>query len=136
MCISPIFTFEMFFVKCGWFDHYVFLVQLLQSTMHIYLQVRCSHFSKQRIQKKLYKTLHSGKGKGSVPFWRTRIQCSCTWTPYSSLKCLQPRLFLLNPTQDYYCSFCTLIRIKHVFPFYSCKSHLALLSFLKATRHV
>ena len=28
--------------------------------------------------------------------------------------------FLLNPTRDYYCSFCTLIRIKHVFPFYSC----------------
>ena len=44
-----IFTFEMSFVICVWFDHYVFLLQFLQSTMHIYLQVRCSYFSKQRI---------------------------------------------------------------------------------------
>ena len=111
------------------------------------------------------KTLHSGKGKGSVPFWRTKIQCSCTLTPYVGPKCLQHHIFLLNPTRGYYYSLSTFIRIKNVFPFYSsycisynntlesfrdeivffhaklwcdvrCKAHLALFSFWKATRHV
>ena len=57
-----IFTFEMCFVKCVWSNHYVFLLQLLHSTMHIYLQNRCTNFSKQRIQKKLY-TLEKRKGE-------------------------------------------------------------------------
>ena len=112
-----IFTFEMSFVRCVLSDHYVFLLHLLHSSMHIYLQNRCTDFSKQRIQKK---TLHSGKGKGPIPFHSTRIQCSCTLTPYAIPKCLQHHIFLLNPTQDYYCSFCTLICVKHVFHFYSC----------------
>ena len=68
--------------------------------------------------KNLEITLHSRKGKGSVPFQSTRIQCSLP--PYAGPKCLQHHIFLLNPTQDYYCSFCTLIHIKHVFHFYSC----------------
>ena len=46
-----IFTFEMSFVRCVLSDHYVFLLQLLHSTMHIYLQNRCTNFSKQRIKK-------------------------------------------------------------------------------------
>ena len=57
-----IFRFEMSFVIYVWFDHFVFLPQLLQSTMHIYLQARCNNFSKQRIQKQLY-TLENGKGQ-------------------------------------------------------------------------
>ena len=57
-----IFTFEMSFVRCVWSDHYVFFVQLLQSTMHIYLQVRCNNFSKQRTWKQLY-NLEKGKGQ-------------------------------------------------------------------------
>ena len=44
----------------------------------------------------------------------------CTLTPYDGSKCLQHHIFLLNPTRVYYCSFFTLIHIKHVFPFYSC----------------
>ena len=59
-------------------------------------------------------TLQSRKWKASVPFQRMRIQCSCTLTPYAGLKCLQHHPFLLNPTRDYYCSFCTLVHIKHV----------------------
>ena len=55
-----------------------------------------------------------------MPFQRKRIQCSCTLTPYVGSKCLQNHLFLLNPSRDYYCLFCTFICIKHVFPFYSC----------------
>ena len=57
-----IFTFEISFVKCVLSNHYVFLLQLLHSTMHIYLQNRCTNFSKQRIQKQLY-TLEKRKGQ-------------------------------------------------------------------------
>ena len=46
-----IFTFEMSFVRCVLSDHYVFLLQLLHSTMHTYLQNRCTNFSKKRIKK-------------------------------------------------------------------------------------
>ena len=49
-------------LKCVLSDHYVFLLHLLHSTMHIYLQNRCTYFSKQRIQKKLY-TLEKRKGQ-------------------------------------------------------------------------
>ena len=49
--IIVIFTFEMSFVICVLSDHYVFLLHLLHSTMHIYLQNRCINFSKQRIKK-------------------------------------------------------------------------------------
>ena len=55
-----IFTFEMSSVRFVWSNHYVFLLQFLQSTMHIYLQVRCNNFSKQRIQKKKYTLEHEG----------------------------------------------------------------------------
>ena len=57
-----IFTYEMSFVKCVLSDHYVFLLQLLHSAMHIYLQNRCTNFSKQIIQKMLY-TLEKRKGQ-------------------------------------------------------------------------
>jgi len=111
-----IFTFEMSFVKCVLSDHYVFLLQLLHSTMHIYLQNRCTNFSKQRIQKR---TLHSGEEKGSVPFRRTRIPCSFCKTIYFATGpiCLQHHLFVESYT-NYYCSFCTLIHVKHVFIFF------------------
>ena len=92
-----IFTFEMSFVKCVLFDHYVFLLQLLHSTMDIYLQNRCTDFSKQRIQKKIY-TLEKRKGQFHfggqgyhVHFARQYIlqldQYVCN------------TMFLLNPTQ-------------------------------------
>ena len=87
----------MSFVKCDLSNHYLFLLQLLQSTMHIYPQIRCNNFSKQRIQKQLY-TLK--KGKGSLPFWRAMIQCSFCNTIYFATDpiCSQHHIFCNWPT--------------------------------------
>ena len=65
-------------------------------------------------------TVQFAKGKWPSPFQSMRIQSSCTRTPYGGLKCFLHHLFLLNPTWNYYCSFHTLILIKHVFTFYIC----------------
>ena len=72
--------------------------------------------------KELKKTLHSGEEKGSVSFRRKRIPCSFCKTTYFATGpiCLQHHLFV-ESYMNYYCSFCTLIHIKHVFIFfYSC----------------
>jgi len=66
------------------------------------------------------KTLHSRKEKGLVPFRRTRIPCSFCKTIYFATGpiCLQHHLFV-ESYMNYYCSFCSLIHIKHVFIFFN-----------------
>ena len=87
------------------------------STMHIVSPSQLQQFVKAKDSKT---TLQTAKGEGWFLFQSMRIQYSCTWTPYVGLKCFQHHIFMLNPTWDYYCSFHTLIRIKHAFTFYSC----------------
>ena len=109
-----IFTFEMCFIWSLCVSSAVApfnYAHLSPNQMHQFIKAKNSK-----------KTLHSRKEKGWVPFWRTRIPCSFCKTIYFATGpiCLQHHLFVESYT-NYYCSFCTLIHIKHVFIFfYSC----------------